>query len=79
MQAKNLNFFPCTTIKQVFKHCAVMRNKSKPRKSSQFTGIRIESELYDQAKRRAKGRYQTYSEYVRQLIVRDIEQKAATR
>ena len=63
----------------MFKHCDIMRNKSKRVKPSKFTGIRIEPELYDQAKLRAKGRYQTYSEYVRQLIVSDIEQKAATR
>ena len=51
-----------------------MRNKSKRIKWSEFTGVKMEPELYDQAKRRAKGRHQTYSEYVRQLIVHDIEQ-----
>jgi hypothetical protein len=64
--------------KQVFKHCDIMRNKSKRVKPSKFTGIRIEPELYDQAKLRAKGRYQTYSEYVRQLIVRDIQKEPKT-
>jgi hypothetical protein len=57
---------------------------SKPRKhkrmlQSEFTGIKMNRDLYERAQERAVSRHQTYSEYVRQLIVRDIEQKATSR
>lgn len=40
---------------------------------TEFTGIKMEPDLYEQAQKRARARHQTYSEYVRQLIVRDVE------
>jgi hypothetical protein len=46
------------------------RNNSK-RKRSEFTAIKMRRALYQKAKRRALSRHQTYSEYVRQLIVSD--------
>jgi hypothetical protein len=39
----------------------------------------MEQDLYERAQERAGAQHQTYSEYVRQLIVRDIERKAASR
>jgi predicted DNA-binding protein len=53
--------------------------KLKRIRQSEFTGIKMNRELYERAQERAGSRHQTYSEYVRQLIVRDIEQKAAVR
>lgn len=41
---------------------------------SEFTAIKMERHLYERAQERAGSQHQTYSEYVRQLIVRDIEQ-----
>jgi hypothetical protein len=47
--------------------------RSKRANGTEYTGIKMERDLYDQAKQQAQSRHQTYSEYVRQLIVRDIE------
>jgi hypothetical protein len=46
-----------------------VRRAAKPR--DEYTAIRMERDLYEKAKRRAGSRRQTYSEYVRQLIVED--------
>ncbi len=45
---------------------------------SEFTGIKMERDLYERATARAQRQRQTYSEYVRQLIVRDIEKAEAS-
>jgi hypothetical protein len=55
------------------------RFKTDGKNEPEYTGIKMDRELYKIAKERARCRHQTYSEYVRQLIVRDIEQKAASR
>jgi hypothetical protein len=53
--------------------------EQKPKRNgvSKYTAMRIERQLYRKARRRARARHQTYSEYVRQLIVRDIAEKEA--
>ena len=43
----------------------------------EYTGIKMDRELYELAKERARSRHQSYSEYVRQLIVRDVEKAEA--
>jgi hypothetical protein len=48
-----------------------VRNNSKRAKWSEFTAVKMERGLYQKAKSRARSRHQTYSEYVRQLIVSD--------
>jgi hypothetical protein len=48
--------------------------KSK-RVASKFTAIRMERRLYSKARRQARARHQTFSEYVRQLIVSDVAEK----
>jgi predicted DNA-binding protein len=48
-------------------------------RQSEFTAIKMDPDMYERARERAESRHQTYSEYVRQLIVRDIEQKGASR
>ena len=45
--------------------------KSK-RNRSEYTAIKMDRELHKRAKERAVSRHQTYSEYVRQLIVQDL-------
>ena len=52
-----------------------MRKRSRqPRKSNiEYTGIKMERDLYDMARERARSPHQTYSEYVRQLIVQDVQ------
>ena len=54
-----------------------MRKVSKLKRpiTPEFTAVKMEPALYKKAKRRARSRYQTYSEYVRQLIVRDVAEK----
>jgi hypothetical protein len=53
-----------------------MRKVTRARRNgTEYTGIKMERDLYEQAKQRAQARHQTYSEYVRQLIVRDIEKE----
>jgi hypothetical protein len=49
------------------------RFKSDGKNEPEYTGIKMDRELYKLAKGRARRRHQTYSEYVRQLIVRDVE------
>jgi Arc/MetJ-type ribon-helix-helix transcriptional regulator len=51
-------------------------NKLKRPLAAEFTAVKMEPDLYKKAKRRARSRYQSYSEYVRQLIVRDVAEKA---
>jgi Arc/MetJ-type ribon-helix-helix transcriptional regulator len=51
------------------------RRKAPEVKRSEYTAVRMEPELYEQAFQRAQDRYQTFSEYVRQLIVRDLEER----
>ena len=46
----------------------------RSRNGTEYTGIKMERDLYELAKQRARDRRQTYSEYVRQLIVRDLEE-----
>jgi hypothetical protein len=48
--------------------------KQRRATGTEYTAIRMERDLYRQARRRAESRHQTYSEYVRQLIVRDVQQ-----
>jgi hypothetical protein len=38
-----------------------------------FTGVKLDRGLLKEVKKRAKAVHQTYSEYVRQLIVKDTE------
>jgi hypothetical protein len=38
-----------------------------------YTAVKMDKELYHAAIRKARRRHQTYSEYVRQLIVTDIQ------
>lgn len=56
-----------------------MRTKFKTdgRTEPEYTGIKMDRELYKLAKERARSRHQSYSEYVRQLIVRDVEKATA--
>ena len=44
--------------------------------TSKYTAIKMPRRLYLKARRTARARHQTFSEYVRQLIVSDIAQKA---
>lgn len=53
------------------------RFKTENNRQDQYTAIKLDRELLKLAKERARDRHQTYSEYVRQLIVRDVE-KAET-
>jgi Arc/MetJ-type ribon-helix-helix transcriptional regulator len=41
-------------------------------RSTDYTAVKMDRKLYEQVKRRARGKFQTYSEYVRQLIVADL-------
>lgn len=52
------------------------RKAAKPR--SKYAAVRMERDLYEKAKRKAGLRRQTYSEYIRQLIVDDVLASAAT-
>jgi hypothetical protein len=52
------------------------RFKADGKNEQEYTGIKMDRELYELAKARARDRHQTYSEYVRQLIVRDVEKAA---
>ena len=56
-----------------------MRTKFKAdgKNEPEYTGIKMDRELYKLAKERARSRHQSYSEYVRQLIVRDVEKAEA--
>lgn len=38
----------------------------------EYTGIKMDKALYRKARRKAKDKHQSYSEYVRQLIVSDL-------
>jgi hypothetical protein len=49
-----------------------MKKSVKVEKRSEYTGIKMERDLYEKARRRANERHQTYSEYIRQLIVSDL-------
>jgi hypothetical protein len=65
-----------------FAHCLNKVNQmskadKKHRNGTEYTGIKMERNLYAQARARAKSRHQTYSEYVRQLIVQDVEKREA--
>jgi hypothetical protein len=53
------------------------RNNGKRVRWTEFTAIKMERDLYEKAKRRARSRHQTYSEYVRQLIVNDTNLREA--
>jgi hypothetical protein len=53
------------------------RFKTEGKNEPEYTGIKMDRELYKLAKERARHRHQTYSEYVRQLIVRDVEKAEA--
>jgi hypothetical protein len=53
------------------------RFKTDGKNEPEYTGIKMDRELYKLAKDRARRRHQTYSEYVRQLIVRDVEKTVA--
>jgi hypothetical protein len=53
------------------------KRQQKPRWA--FIGIKMPPDMYAKARRRARGRSQSYSEYVRQLIVCDIEKETASR
>lgn len=60
----------------MFKQCnTVSESKDKSAKRSEpvFTGIKMDKTLYRKARLRAKSLHQGYSDYVRQLIVRDLE------
>lgn len=46
---------------------------NKPKTEPEYTGVKMDKTLYAQAKKRAKQRHQSYSDYVRQLIVRDLD------
>ncbi len=59
-----------------FKHCnTVSETKARAAKKNEpvFTGIKMDAALYRLARKRAKQLHQDYSNYVRQLIVRDLE------
>ena len=67
-------------MKTLFKHChTVSASTDKPAKKEApvFTGVKMDRGLYKKARRRAKNLHQGYSDYVRQLIVRDIGKEAA--
>jgi hypothetical protein len=49
------------------------RFKSPGKNGQEYTGIKMDRQLYELAKKRAQSRHQTYSEYVRQLILQDVE------
>jgi hypothetical protein len=47
-------------------------SEEKPKQAtSKFTAVRMGRRLYAKARRKARSRHQTFSEYVRQLIVSD--------
>lgn len=48
-----------------------MAEEKIKRVTSKFTAIRMGRRLYAKARRKARSRHQTFSEYVRQLIVAD--------
>ncbi|CAN5461590.1 hypothetical protein BH20VER3_BH20VER3_00820 [soil metagenome] len=54
-----------------------MNGTEKKIRNREYTAIKMDRELYELAKRRAASLHQTYSEYVRQLIVRDVEPEKA--
>ena len=53
------------------------RRRKLLNRRSKFSGIRMEPDLYAEARRKATLRHQTFSEYVRQLIVDDLLAAAA--
>jgi len=68
-------------MKTLFIHCKTkMRNRAKKgnekTEAPVFTGIKMDRALYRKARQRAKQLHQDYSNYVRQLIVRDVEPEA---
>ena len=56
-----------------------MRKRAKATNGTgtEYTGIKMERGLYKLARERARSQHQTYSEYVRQLIVQDVKQAEA--
>ena len=56
-----------------------MRTKFKTdgKTEPEYTGIKMDRKLYKLARERARSRHQSYSEYVRQLIVHDVEKAEA--
>lgn len=46
--------------------------KKKSPGGPEYTGVKMDKALYNMAKRRARERHQSYSDYVRQLIVSDV-------
>jgi hypothetical protein len=49
--------------------------KKKSPKGPEYTGVKMDRALYALARKRARERHQTYSDYVRQLIVSDVASK----
>ena len=53
------------------------RRRKLLNRRSKFSGIRMEPDLYAEARRKASLQRQSFSEYTRQLIVRDLAAAAA--
>ena len=63
---------PLPSEKQSFNQKPHPVQTQSKRALPEFVAAKMEPQLYKKAKRRARSRHQTYSEYVRQLIKRDV-------